>query len=191
MTSNERSCSKQYCREIRQSSPARSPHPVIYTRPACASTSSEHRQNGHNQQFNRLKSGNAGKNSKHSLASGCNRSILHTTPVISYSPWIGKTQFWGRAARTLSAATARSYPIGPRRSLSTAYWFIDSGVDGNFGRATGPWTPERHGFHRAAPVRRRFAHGDARPRIKRPPCARSACQQPCCRGTVTPFFPKN
>lgn len=90
------------------------------------------------------------------------------------SPWIGKTQFWGRARGPLSIVTAQSYPIGPRWSLSTAYWFIDSGMDGNFGRATGPGKPpRRHGANPAgsrppAPenrARRRAAATDARPSL--------------------------
>ena len=100
-------------------------------------------------------------------------SVL-ATPGRFCSPWIGKTQFWGRARGPLSIVTAQPYPIGPRRSLSTAYWFIDSGMDGNFGRATGPGKPPRqHGANPAGPhppapenrARRRAAATDARPSL--------------------------
>lgn len=83
------------------------------------------------------------------------------------------------------------YPIGPRRSLSTAYWFINSGVDGNFGRATGP-----HGRQDGARISPKLCPCTEKSvRDHRSSNDRSLCTpwttEARRRGrTVTPFFPK-
>lgn len=112
-------------------------------------------------------------------------------PVTSCSPWIGKTQFWGRAARALSTATTQPYPIGPRRSLSTAYWFIDSGVDGNFGRAKRACgRPDAGGISWAATACRKIP---ARRRLERPPsvAALNAVDKTVLVGQWHRFSPKS
>lgn len=59
-------------------------------------------------------------------------------PLVAASclPRIGKTQFWGRAARALSEWLTSRRPIGPPGTLSICYWFIDLPRPPNFGRTT-------------------------------------------------------
>jgi len=115
-------------------------------------------------------------------------------PGRSCSPWIGKTQFWGRARGPLSIVTAQLYPIGPQRSLSTAYWFIDSGVDGNFGRATGPGEPPvRRESRRAVPARAGDSHAATRGCDRRAavPCTPRESPRIVVRGDSDIVFPQN